>query len=82
MPDISMCYGEKNGQVCPHRKICYRATVKPSDFRQSYFAELPIKNGSCTFFSPNGLHDHEDCPCGHALGTIGPCGGCNCADEP
>ncbi len=26
-------------------------------------------------------HDREDCPCGHPAGTLGACGGCNCADD-
>lgn len=83
MPDIAMCYGEKEGRTCPHRKICYRATVKPTEFRQSYFATLPLtEEGTCEYFTPNGLHDHPDCPCGHPEGTQGPCGGCNCADSP
>lgn len=30
---------------------------------------------------PASPHDRPDCPCGHPLGTIGPCAGCNCADE-
>lgn len=29
---------------------------------------------------PAGPHDRADCPCGHKLGTQGPCGACNCAD--
>jgi hypothetical protein len=83
MPDITMCYGEKEGRACESRKICYRATVKPSDFRQSYFAVLPLReDNTCAYFTPNGSHDHPECPCGHPTGTIGPCGGCNCADQP
>ena len=30
---------------------------------------------------PPGPHDRADCPCGHPLGTKGPCAGCNCADD-
>jgi hypothetical protein len=82
MPDIAMCHGEINGLVCQSRKICYRATVTPSEFRQAYFAILPMdKDGACKHFTPNGLHDHPDCPCDHPQGTRGPCAGCNCADE-
>lgn len=29
-----------------------------------------------------GPHDRADCPCGHESDEQGPCGGCNCADEP
>ena len=84
MPDITMCYGNYAGLACPRRKICHRATATPSDFRQAYLAELPwnFKTESCRFFNPNGLHDDPDCPCGHQPGTRGPCGGCNCADQP
>jgi hypothetical protein len=27
-----------------------------------------------------GPHDRADCPCGHPVGTRGPCAGCNCGD--
>ena len=27
-----------------------------------------------------GPHDRPDCPCGHPIGTRGPCAGCNCDD--
>lgn len=30
---------------------------------------------------PPGSHDHVDCPCDHPPGEVGPCGGCNCADD-
>lgn len=83
MPDIAMCRGEADGRVCPHRKICYRATATPSDDRQGYFHGMPLKSDdSCEYFDPNGLHDHQDCPCGHPPGAVGPCAGCNCADKP
>lgn len=28
-----------------------------------------------------GPHDRPDCPCGHPLGEVGVCAGCNCCDE-
>lgn len=83
MPDIAMCHGKDETRECPNRKICYRVTVSPSENRQSYFGSLPfLEDGTCEYFTPNGLHEHPDCPCGHPPGTRGPCGGCNCADSP
>ena len=46
MPDITMCSGEN----CPAKEKCYRYTAKPSQFRQSYFTEPPIKNGKCDHY--------------------------------
>lgn len=46
MPDITMC----EGTDCPHKEKCYRYTAKPSEFRQSYFAEPPIKDGKCDHY--------------------------------
>ncbi len=37
--DITMC----SGQGCPIKEKCYRFTAKPSEFRQSYFLDTPIK---------------------------------------
>lgn len=46
MPDITMC----SGTDCPHKENCYRYTAKPSEFRQSYFVEPPIKDGKCDHY--------------------------------
>jgi hypothetical protein len=46
MPDITMC----DGTNCPHKEKCYRYTANPSEFRQSYFAEPPIKDGKCDHY--------------------------------
>lgn len=46
MPDITMCEGTN----CPHKEKCYRFTAKPSEFRQSYFVEPPIKDGKCDHY--------------------------------
>ena len=46
MPDITLC----GGTNCPHKEKCYRYTAKPSEFRQSYFAEPPIKDGKCDYY--------------------------------
>ena len=59
MPDITMCKGEG----CPIKIGCYRYRADPSEFRQSYFVEPPIKifppsdelpdgHVNCVFFEP------------------------------
>ena len=42
MPDIAMCTGFDENRECPFRNKCYRATAKPSEYRQTYFAVLPL----------------------------------------
>jgi hypothetical protein len=47
MPDIAKCWGEN----CPIKETCYRFTATPSKWRQSYFAETPIKeDNTCEHF--------------------------------
>jgi hypothetical protein len=47
MPDIAMCWGDN----CPIKETCYRYTATPSKWRQSYFAETPIKeDNTCEHF--------------------------------
>lgn len=47
MPDIAMCWGDN----CPIKVTCYRFTATPSKWRQSYFAETPIKeDNTCDHF--------------------------------
>ena len=50
MPDITMCQGGK----CTIKEECYRYKAKPSEYRQSYFAEPPFKKKmdgtSCEYF--------------------------------
>jgi hypothetical protein len=43
MPDITMC----SGDGCPLKENCYRYLAEADPYRQSYFAEAPIKNGEC-----------------------------------
>lgn len=45
MPDIAMC----NDYSCPDFNRCYRAQAKPSEYRQSYFAESPRKMDGCDY---------------------------------
>lgn len=47
MPDITMC----SGGLCPMKKTCVRFASIPSEYRQSYFCEIPIKeDGSCEYY--------------------------------
>jgi hypothetical protein len=38
------------GTGCPYKEKCYRYTAKPSEFQQSWFMEVPIKDGKCDMF--------------------------------
>ncbi len=47
MPDISMC----SGGDCPLKHSCYRHTATPSEFRQTYFTNPPVKEDStCNYY--------------------------------
>ena len=46
MNDITKCRGIN----CKIKNNCYRFTLKPNKYQQSYFTKSPIKNGSCDFF--------------------------------
>ena len=47
MPDITMC----NGTGCPRKDSCYRHTAVPSEYRQSFFMNPPLKeDGSCEYY--------------------------------
>lgn len=46
MPDITMC----EGTGCPVKESCYRFTAEPNEFRQSYFATPPFKDGKCALY--------------------------------
>jgi len=50
MPDITMCMGEG----CPMKETCYLFTAKPSEFRQSYFMNAPVKeDNTCEYYWQN-----------------------------
>lgn len=42
MSDIGKCFGHG----CPFKEYCYRFTA-PESFWQSYFGEVPLKDGEC-----------------------------------
>ena len=58
MPDISMCAGGN----CPKKQDCYRYTAKPSEYRQSYFSEVPydVKEQTCEMFWDNSEYKEKD----------------------
>ena len=45
MPDITMCKGTN----CPLKEKCYRFTAKADEY-QSYFNEIPLKDGKCDMY--------------------------------
>tara|TARA_R110000868_G_scaffold81159_1_gene229949 strand:- start:42 stop:236 length:195 start_codon:yes stop_codon:yes gene_type:complete len=49
MADICKCHGQIGTIDCPYKEKCYRFTAKASDY-QSYFMELPLKDGKCDHY--------------------------------
>jgi len=59
--NITMC----KGKGCPYKDGCLRYTAKPNEYRQSYFATIPLKEipvsvasqriieGDCDYYIPN-----------------------------
>ena len=45
MADITKC----EGGSCPYKEKCLRYTARDGSF-QSYFTEIPIKDGKCDWF--------------------------------
>lgn len=46
MSDITKC----SGVGCPVKDKCYRFTATTSKFLQSYFVEVPYKDGKCDMY--------------------------------
>lgn len=46
MADITKCKGDD----CPIKEGCFLFTAKADKYRQSYFAESPIKDGKCDMY--------------------------------
>lgn len=44
-PDITQC----RGTDCPLKDSCYRFTAE-SDYYQSFFTEVPYKDGKCEYY--------------------------------
>ena len=57
MADITKCPGEKDKIVCPYKDQCYRFTAKADKYGQSYFMELPLKDGKCDHYWGDGGED-------------------------
>jgi len=54
MADITKCFGEKEEINCPYKENCYRFTAKSDKYGQSYFMELPLKDGKCDHYWGKG----------------------------
>ena len=55
MTDICKCKGEDGKIICPYKDQCYRYTAKADEYAQSYFMELPLKDGKCDhYWGKNG----------------------------
>jgi hypothetical protein len=53
--DITKCKGDG----CPVKERCYRFTAK-ADVYQSYFADIPLKDGKCDeFWGENNQEIHH-----------------------
>jgi hypothetical protein len=50
MTDICKCKGEIGAIICPYKEKCYRFTAKEDELYQSYFMELPLKDGKCDHY--------------------------------
>jgi len=46
MADITMC----KGYGCPKQLECYRVNANVNPYAQSYFVEVPFKDGECKYF--------------------------------
>ena len=56
MPDLTMCEGTN----CPLKETCYRYKATASEFRQSYFSDLPYdkEEEKCDYYFPTKLMDN------------------------
>lgn len=50
MTDITKCHGQIGATDCPYKENCYRYTAKADKYGQSYFIELPLKDGKCDHY--------------------------------
>jgi hypothetical protein len=48
--DITKCLGQIGAIDCPYKEKCYRFTAKGDELYQSYFMELPLKDGKCDHY--------------------------------
>ena len=49
MTDICKCKGEIGAIICPYKEKCYRFTAIADEY-QTYFLELPLKDGKCEYY--------------------------------
>ncbi len=48
--DITKCKGSIGATDCPYKDKCFRYTAKTDEYAQSYFMELPLKDGKCDHY--------------------------------
>ena len=53
MADIAMC----SGKGCPLKERCYRYTAPVNPIWQSYFTNVPYKNGECEYYWDNSYKE-------------------------
>ncbi len=53
MSDITMC----KGGDCPYKNNCYRYTSKHEELCQSYFVDIPLKDGKCDLYWGKNAED-------------------------
>lgn len=49
MADICKCKGEIGAIICPYKDKCFRYIAKADEY-QTYFLELPLKDGKCDHY--------------------------------
>jgi len=59
MPDITMCSGKRDEEICLQRNLCYRFTAKPDPW-QSFFSEACFRGSLCRHFMDNGVEVDND----------------------
>ncbi len=59
MPDITMCNGKRDEEVCCQRDRCYRFMAVASR-RQSFFVTAPFIEDSCEHFLLDWNLDSEE----------------------
>jgi len=71
MPDITMCKGSTEVQVCPLRLNCYRFCAEPNEYWQAYFVGIPYDESSqsCEFYWPMKINNKEVKLC-HTNGSL------------
>lgn len=59
MPDITMCSGKRDGEICCQRDKCFRFTAVASR-RQSFFVIAPFIGDKCSHFKLDWNFDKKE----------------------